>query len=172
MKFDRLSPQSLAALACVQSLPKKMLQIHGIDNATEFVLHELCHAHCFNLKRAAYFVDNPDFNRCRGVAGFVKEESFSDDFWNKMHDFSRHMQKSPFNQRVRECEYETSAHKPQDFVGYQARRLTFVSPQYVVVPVKNGNHGIFIYEYDGDNDDQFEALLTEAIPLLGFCPVF
>ena len=53
-------------------LPRLMIDVHGRDNISEFILHELCSEPCFNLRKAAYLVDNPDFNCLRGVAGFAR----------------------------------------------------------------------------------------------------
>src|ERR1700691_4148672 len=90
-------------LSCLAALPKRILSLHGEDNVTEFVLHDLCHQDCFNLNKAAYFVDNPDFNCSKGVAGFSRDEPFNECevIWSKADAFSEHMKKSAFNQRVR-----------------------------------------------------------------------
>ena len=58
-------------LNTLSKLPRKMLSLKGQENVTEFVLHELCHKNCFNLDKAAYFVDNPDFDCLKGMAGFA-----------------------------------------------------------------------------------------------------
>lgn len=77
MEHTTMSPRHKQVLVCLSCLPHKMLSVHGLSNATEFVLHELCQSSCFNLKKAAYFVDNPDFDRLQGVAGFNKEEEYT-----------------------------------------------------------------------------------------------
>lgn len=78
-------------------LPKRILTLYGVDipyNLAEFVLHELCEGDCFNIKRAAFLVDNPDFDIFKGVAGFEKEESFKKSkasHWDEPEEFSNHM---------------------------------------------------------------------------------
>ena len=52
-------------------LPKRMVPLYDLEaigNIPEFVLHDLCHEDCFNLKKAAFLVDNPDFDSLQGVA--------------------------------------------------------------------------------------------------------
>ena len=80
-------------LRYVSQIPKKMLLLHGKDNVTEFVLHDLCHEHCFDIHRAAYFIDNPDFNFLRGIAGFSRDEAYAkcDAIWHEPEAFSQHM---------------------------------------------------------------------------------
>ena len=47
-------------LKCLCSIPREMIKLHGTENMTEFLLHHLAQPECFNLIRAALFVDNPD----------------------------------------------------------------------------------------------------------------
>ena len=60
-------------------LPRKIVSLNGAENLTEFVLHDLCQSRCFNLPKAAYFVNNPDFNCIKGVAGVHADELFQGD---------------------------------------------------------------------------------------------
>src|SRR5689334_18968556 len=84
-------------------LPRKMLKFSQEDNISEFVLHALCCQDCFNVDKAAYFVDNPDFDCLRGIAGFSRSEAYPDSYhiWEKPQQFSSHMRTAPFNQQVR-----------------------------------------------------------------------
>ena len=43
---------------------------------SEFVLHDICNPNCFNLQKAAFLVDNPDFDCLKGVAGFSADEAY------------------------------------------------------------------------------------------------
>ena len=36
-------------LKCICKLPKNMIQLHGIDNLTEFLLYHLADSNCFNF---------------------------------------------------------------------------------------------------------------------------
>ena len=91
-----------AILNHLSTLPQKLLSVHGTENVTEFVLHDLCSTHCFDLKKAAYLVDNPDFDCLKGVAGFSAEEAYPQDaIWETPELFIAHMKKSAFNNKVR-----------------------------------------------------------------------
>ena len=41
-----------AILNHLSTLPQKLLSVHGTENVTEFVLHDLCSAHCFDLTKS------------------------------------------------------------------------------------------------------------------------
>ena len=98
-------------LSNLQQLPRKILLLPGTYNVPEFVLHELCNEKCFNVHKAAYFVDNPDFDCLKGVAGINHEEGvIKDDIWSDPDRFSEKMKASPFNQKVRSVLHQ-SAHK-------------------------------------------------------------
>jgi len=57
----------------LSSLPRMILVCNGCENIFELLLHDLCHPTCFNLKKVAYFVDNPDFDCLQGVAGVARD---------------------------------------------------------------------------------------------------
>ena len=69
MKPELLMDRNAQIAYSLRRLPRKMLQLHGLDNITDFVLHELCSKDCFNIPKAAYFVENPAFNCFKGVVG-------------------------------------------------------------------------------------------------------
>src|SRR5258708_23852276 len=92
----------------LRRLPRKMLQLHGRDNVTDFVLHELCSKDCFNIPRAAYFIDNPAFDCLKGVVGVSGVElNSSGNIWENPDDFIAKMTQSPFNQKVRSFTYDS-----------------------------------------------------------------
>ena len=57
-------------------LPKKIVALEGLEHTPSFVLHELCNESAFNLSKAAFFIDNPDFNHFKGIAGFDAAAGF------------------------------------------------------------------------------------------------
>jgi hypothetical protein len=167
-----------AILSQLSSLPRKMLSLRGQENITEFVLHELCGKHCFDLQKAAYFIDNPDFDCLKGVAGFCATEAYSPDgsIWNNPSAFSTHMQGSQFNQKVRTITH-TSMRKDKkgdsEIVDRVARELNLQVPGYYSWDMKHDNHGLLIYErrcQEGDACD-IDSVLN-GLSLLGFCPIF
>ncbi len=161
-------------LQCVSSLPKKMLSMHGRDNVIEFVLHDLGQG--FNLKRAAYVVDNPDFNCLKGVAGFDREQVYQTDknIWQDPEMFTSHMQQAPYNQQVRCFLTESLVKKgksDQEIVKNISGMLGFQDPSYYAWPVKHDNHGLLIYEKCDQGNCDCDYLL-DGLCLIGFCPVF
>lgn len=167
-----------AMLSRLSSLPRKMLSLKGHENITEFVLHELCNKQCFDLSKAAYFVDNPDFDCLKGVAGFCAVEAYNPEtnIWANPSAFSTHMQGSQFNQKVRTITHKSMRKdnkKDQEIVDRVARELNLQTPGYYSWDMKHDNHGLLIYERqckEGDSCDVDSVL--NGLSLLGFCPIF
>lgn len=158
----------------LSALPQKLLRLHGNENVSEFVLHELCNHNCFNITKAAYLVDNPDFDCIKGVAGFSATEAFnSDAIWDNPESFTEHMKKSQFNTKVRDFMKpsmrrasktdENTCHMVADFVG-------ITKPGYCSWDMKHDNHGILIYETQISSPISQEMLRNGAC-FLGFCPI-
>lgn len=159
----------------LNKLPRKMLSIQNYDNATEFVLHELCNKNCFDIGKAAYFVDNPDFDMLKGVAGYSRPEAYAvDDAWKDPSKFSAHMQSSPFNQKVRNF-YHASMRKHHEsddaIVKLIAQEIGLKDPRYYSWDMKHDNHGLFVYEKTCEGEGCVDYV-KDSLCLLGFCPVF
>lgn len=160
----------------LRRLPRKMLLLHGLDNVTEFVLHELCSKNCFNMNKAAYFVDNPDFNCLKGVVGVSHDEMHGiDDIWQDPQSFTQKMLESPFNQHVRSFTYDS--HKRNGDL-YENAALSIASElgiknyNFYSWDLKHNNHGFFICEKDENSQDHpQEDVVVDGLCLLGFCPV-
>lgn len=167
-----------AVLHRLSSLPRKMLSLKNHENVTEFVLHELCNKNCFNLAKAAYFVDNPDFDCLKGLAGFCADEAYTlqENIWAHPSAFSTHMQGAPFNQHVRTIMHSSMRKNnkcDQDIVDWAAQELHLQQPGYYAWDMKHDNHGLLIYERqfkEGDSCD-IDSMLN-GLSLLGFCPIF
>ena len=177
MEHTNMSQRHKQLLVCLSHLPSKMLSIHGLANITEFVLHELCQSSCFNLKKAAYFIDNPDFDCLQGVAGFSKEEEYrkNDDFWRSPEEFTEHMRSCVFNNKVRSLQ-RTSIHKVQGSHEHIARdlasQLSFQQPYSMLSwPLKHDNKGMLVFERD-DAEEGVDEFITNGLHFLAFCPVF
>lgn len=158
-------------------MPRRILDLPYDVRATEFVLHDLCHKHCFDIDRAAYFVDNPDFNCLQGVAGFSREEAYPrcDHIWEEPTDFMKHMQHCPFNQKVQQimrCSIKKAPEADEDLAAEIARELGFKKHQFCSWNMKHDNHGLFVYEPKDENDDLIKEYLIDGVTLLSFCPVF
>lgn len=175
MKKNEASHATL--LNYLSHLPKKIVSLDGMSNTPEFILHELCQENCFNLSKAAFFVDNPDFNFLRGVAGFSSTEAYADaaKMWEQPHDFTDYMRRAEFNQRVKNMSlqsFKRGEALTDEAAATIARELGFKNPAFRSWQMKHDNHGFLVYEYNGSALPGIEEHLDNSLYLLNFCPLF
>ena len=170
---------SNGVLCSLSSLPRKILALHGKENLTEFVLHDLAGEGCFNFQKAAYFVDNPDFDCIKGVAGFnkqdIKELSFN--IWDEADSFSERMRQSLFNTQVRAIQrpsFRRMGSSDEIIAKELASGIGMPNYQYCSWDSKHRNHGILLYEPADENHHQEHSkpYVQDGACLLGLCPVF
>ena len=176
MERDELLHRQQKILNNLRLLPRRILHMQSNDNVTEFVLHDLCNEGCFNLEKAAYLVDNPDFNCLKGVAGFSRAEAFCPEkvIWDDPQGFSAHMQGAAFNQKVRSFGRESFVKQGEtedQVADHIAQNLEFTNYGFYSWNMKHDNHGIFVYEKTSD-DTSVDEYLSDGLYLLGFCPVY
>ena len=166
----------LALLQHLKEVPKKIVNVHGQDNVQAMVLHDLCHESCFNLNKAAYFVDNPDFNCFKGIAGICKhEEGYckeTSNIWEESDKYCSYLQNSSFNNKV--CSFEEQSMQngsQEDLINKIALELEIEDPQYLVWPMKHDNFGVLIYQNNDGDKELIEEHLGHGVYLLSFCPV-
>lgn len=164
-------------LKCLCSIPKKMITLNGVENMTEFLLHHLSQPECFNLIRAALFVDNPDFNHLKGIAGIERHAAYqNNDHWDNPKDFSAHMEDTVFNKKVRSIDQTSSCRNNQErekVIDSLAHELSLRDPLFYSWPLKHDNHGLILFEInDPEEKSLIEEVMEEAVHLFGFCPVF
>lgn len=163
-------------IKCFLHLPEKLLLFHELENISEFILHALCDQNCFNLSKAAYFIDNHDFDHLKGIVGFDKNESYKDEkeIWDNRDNFSVHMKQCTFNQKVRTLNLKSTL-KTEDKEKYLieevAKKLEIYNPSFYSWKIKYDNHGILIFETIS-KDNYIDHDLIKAVTLLGFCPTF
>lgn len=163
-----------AMLNYLSHLPRKMLSLHDVDAIAELVLHELCSERCFNLNKAVYFIDNPDFNCMKGVAGFSRQEAFKNEegMWDDHHAFSSYIKNAPFNQKVRSIQRESLQrnHTSDNAMMHAlAEECNIDNPQCHTWDMKHHNRGVFIYEKPAVCD--FDEYIQNGVCLLSFCSV-
>src|SRR3990172_11866487 len=161
----------------LSKIPKKILMIHGFENIPEFVLHDLCREGCFNIDKAAYLVDNTDFNYCKGVAGFSRNESYADfeDIWEDPHAFSLYMRSCPFNQKVRTFETKSprkSGVEKDELIHRIVKEFSFSAPDYLMWDMKHDNIGMLVFNRADNHVDELHEHLKNSVYLFGFCPIF
>jgi hypothetical protein len=175
MNSSLLLEQQKNILERLSMLPRKILSLHGHDHVAEMVLYELCNENCFNIDKAAYFIDNPDFDYLKGIAGHCRSEIMppDTDIWQG----PKELTESAFSKKVRTLMHESSYKRKkneQDTVGHIAQELDLSCHGFYAWPMKHDNHGIFIYERSHAGDENAQAqdkFLPEGVVLLSFCPV-
>lgn len=176
MKTEEMYNRQCALLKQLSSLPRKMVSIHGADKVADLVLHELCQPDCFNLVKAAYFVDNPDFDCFKGVSGLFRPELQEGHAvsWQDHELFVASTFDLPFNKRVREINkqsYKRQSTRDQDIADQLASDLGFESHAFCSWDMKHANHGLFIYEKADFAAYPIEEHLADGLSLLSFCPI-
>lgn len=177
MKHDDGISRKQNILIHLSSLPQKILSLHGRGDITEFVLRDLCHRNCFNLKKAAFFVDNPDFNCLKGVAGYCQEDNptVCDALWDHPEKFMSRIKESQFNQKVRDLwlpSLQKVGESHNEVVKSVAQILEIKDPSSHALQVKYGNHGLLIFEKENPHDLFEDDHVNNGLSLLGFCPVY
>jgi hypothetical protein len=178
MKQEMLMNRNAQIADSLRRLPRKMLQLHGLDNVTDFVLHELCSASCFNIPKAAYFIDNPAFNCLKGIVGVSGQELQGfDNIWTQPEQFIYTMAQSPFNQKVRAFNYESRknrGHAEQAMAETIAKELDFNDYGFYSWDMKHDNHGFLVCEKNSnpEHEHPHEEFMVDGLSLLSFCPVY
>lgn len=175
MKHTNQHGQHCDLLTRLSGMPRKILMMHEHDAVAPAVLHELCHGACFDFAKAAYFVDNPDFNMVRGIAGITRQEMHEDveHPWKCPEDFCSQMEGADFNNQVRQFHCTSgygNQQKEQDLVKKIAQELHIEHPEYRTWPMKHHNHGILIFEKT-ETPHWNEDHLLNGLCLLGLCPI-
>ena len=158
----------------LRRLPRKMLQIHGLENVTDFVLHELCSKGCFDIPKAAYFVENPAFNCLKGIVGVSTQELQGiEDIWAKPDQFVTTITQSLFHQKVRSSHYESHKNRgysPEEMAKVIAQELGFGDYSFYSWDLKHNNHGLLVCAKA--QEDHAYDVLVDGFSLLGFCPIY
>lgn len=172
---DAIAQRQLMLLKKLSNIPRNIAQLQDRHNLVEFVFHELCHEDCLNVHKAAFFVDNQDFNCLHGVVGIDKAEPFSSaNIWQAPDDFSDYMKAVAFNEKVRkiQCASDSSLSQPESALIKQlGKELGMNNPKYCLLPLKYDNKGIFLYE-TSDKHAIEEADLINGLSFLFMCPLF
>jgi len=159
-------------------LRRMMVHNHELENLSEFVLHDICTGPCFHVKKAAYFVNNPDFHCLKGITGYSSEESALQNMnhWNHQKQFSAYKKSSQFNQQVRShnhAHFDKGSSSEKYTVAKIADSLEIASPSYLVWDLKHANHGLLIYEaLPVANELIMHDHIFDSLHHLSFCPIF
>lgn len=174
MKHQNMSERRLKILEYFTELPSKMLTYNDVDNMVEFVLHCLCSENCFNVPKAAYLIDNVDFDCLKGMAGYHHAQKFNDPaIWAKPDHFTSHMKQCDFNQQVRSISRPSALKSQQskELAKELGELLAMNNPALYSWKIKYDNYGIFIFEPIPDADE-LNGFIFKGLHLLGFCPMY
>ena len=158
----------------ILKIPKKIIEHKTNSALAECILYELSGELCLHLKKIAYFVYNPDFHLCKGIAGISRENISNwceEDHWNKIEDFSKIIKNSEFNKKVLEKSFCTLSHNSIDLIIIDLKKSleneNLISYSW---EVKNKNIGILLYEASSQNINLNEEI-EDAAGILSFCPI-
>ncbi len=172
MKPHATSSTPHHVLSRLTLLPRKIIALYDAEHTSELLLHELSHNSCFNLEKAAYFVDNPDFNCFQGVAGYDQSEHTASEDIALPQTFYRHLNSCHFNKHVRGMggsSYKKACAQERDMVRELISDLDFTNPHCYVWPLKHDNFGILIYQVSDEDATHLKEHIENGLHLLGFC---
>ena len=178
MKPELLMYRNAQIADSLRRLPRKMLQLHDRENVTDFVLHELCSKDCFNIPKAAYFVENPAFNCLKGIVGVSGAELQGvENIWTSPDQFIQTIAQSPFNQQVRSFNYESHknrGHSPEAMAETIAKELGLADYGFYSWDMKHDNHGFLVCEKNNAQDCEHpqDEVMVDGLCLLSFCPIY
>ncbi|HEV2916383.1 MAG TPA: hypothetical protein VGW78_01410 [Candidatus Babeliales bacterium] len=164
-----------SALQVLNYLPRRILELKDQPNKQEFIMHSLCNKDCFNIEKAAYFIDNPDFDCIKGVTGYSASEVYKGDIWSNPKDFSDYMAQAIFNKKVRDIQGKscTMHHESHEHALHEIANMLGIEKYNVCnIPIPHENHGYFIYELQKDTGELDNELILNGISLLSFCPLY
>lgn len=175
MKHEDLARRNASIAAWLSHLPRKMLAIHGHDHLPIFVLHELCHEGCFDLVKAAYLVDNPDFDCVQGVAGVAREHAMNAcDIWGNCDQFVERVAQSPFNHSVRNVAMRSARRgsmTDETLAKKVCAQLGMRCDGYCSWTMKHANHGLLVFEQAQTGHPLEHEHILNGASLLSFCPI-
>lgn len=176
MKRNEAMSPDYQAMCHIITIPQKMLQLHDDDHLAEYILQDLSQKNCLNFQKAAYFVDNPDFDCLKGIAGYscTEPDFIHEKFWKNPKGGKEALQKSPFNTQVRS--YLRASHKrgalaDHHLVQEVADQLGMQHPQYCTWTMKHDNHGILMYQYANEEEAPSAHCVLSGACLLSFCTI-
>jgi hypothetical protein len=158
------------------NLPHKILFHHELDGLANMVLHELGHDDFLGFDKACYFVDNPDFDCIKGIAGYHSCECkfHKPDLWSEPHAFMKDMEDAQFHRKLMSFNNKSLARKKEGCVDGEmiyslGKTLGLQDPHGCYWKMKHGNNGILIFEGKSMPCVKRRNLLEHIVALLSFC---
>jgi len=162
----------------VTNLPHKIIKNYSLSELPQLVLHELGHENNFDFKRAAYLIDNPDFDHLIGVAGFCQHdcEHHKNDIWSEPKSFQKDMETAHFHSEMKR--FLKNSLKRRDIDIHKSNEIKELgsamginNPEFLMWNMKHGNHGLLIFEKKSELCDFRKNMLSNASALLSLCGI-
>jgi hypothetical protein len=155
----------------LHALPKKVISFREHEALIECILHDLSHEECLNLNKIAYFIYNPDFYICKGIAGILKEEikEWKACPWENIDSFKELVKKSSFNKKINSIYINTKDNQKTASVIEELRK-TFFNENFLhhTWTILHNNVGILFYESINEICDK---TIDNVAGILAFCPI-
>jgi hypothetical protein len=159
------------------NLTNKIATHSDFEGLPQMVLHEIGRQENMGLKRASFFIESPDFNCMKGVAGFCKNEASynGEDLWQDPSSFYQQMSGAQFHSKAKSISRESfSTNEKGEYCAEEiksfGKEIGIENPNYFSWEMKNGNRGILIYEEDGEaQTENSKEVLEHISTLLGLC---
>lgn len=164
----------LSTVDNIIEIPQKILEFHHKAGLTDFVLQKIASDKCFSFNRAAYLVDNPDFNFLKGICGFCKNSN-PDNFSTITDQLLQQISKADYNNKVKTFQKTSLKANNIDLKSSQtlselSYALEIPNPQVYSWDLKNNNFGILIFKSEIDHCcDWKKNLLEKVTAFLGMC---
>ncbi len=160
----------------ILELPGTILKNHDKHGIHDLILHNIASEKCLNFSKAAYLIDNPDFNCLQGICGYSKKCS------PKLTALETDKQL----EAIKNCQYNTLVKDFKD-ESLKAKNITFSDsnfknlhklaqsleiekPEIFSWDLKHNNYGILIFENQEKHCCNWkEKLLSKVAHLLGMC---
>lgn len=176
--YEPLSREDQQLVEILAHLPHHIVKHHYDDHLSNFVLYEISKG--FGLTKAAYMVDNPDFDHLRGVAGYCNKQMQTphSDIWSNIESVRGDLIQKPFQdnigkhmgQSVKRKQVpgaESVAHLQE--LSDLAKTWGMENPACLVWESKHGNHGVFVFEKGSQIGVWRYSLLGRIVALLSLC---
>lgn len=172
------SPRYYQLLEALLYLPELILELEEEDHLAQLILYNLCSEDCLDISKAAYFIDNPDFDCLKGVAGFLENESeLGNKFLKKeslpKEEINKHFSNCEFNKKVKDIKRSScNSHREIDkeLITSLADELGINSPTYYKWKMRHDNLGIILFEKGSEPDFEIDEEILKALCILAFCP--
>ena len=157
-------------------LSDRIIKNYDLHDLPTLVLHHVGHEESFGLKKAAYFIDNPDFNHFQGIAGFTTSECklHHPTLWKSPTSFNENKKTARFHKSVEQFADESLSKKskisPESKLKKIAKELGLTSFDFFSWTLKYGNTAFLLFESGKKLSKQEKELLEHAVSYLSFCP--